>query len=93
MDNDLYKNQLKISTEIVEDLKKIGEIRGCRVSSSVQTNSAPENIILETAHREKVDLIVIGSDVRPASGRLYLGPRIERVLKNAPCPVVILNST
>jgi nucleotide-binding universal stress UspA family protein len=29
---------------------------------------------------------------RPGSENLFLGPRIEHILENAPCPVVVFNA-
>jgi hypothetical protein len=33
----------------------------------------------------------VGTNVRVGSSRLFLGPRVERLLINAPCPVIVLN--
>jgi nucleotide-binding universal stress UspA family protein len=40
-----------------------------------------------------IDLVVLGTDLRPASDRLFLGPKVERVLNNSPCPVVVMNAS
>ena len=37
-----------------------------------------------------VGLCVLGTDVRPGSERLFLGPRVERILEDAPCPVLVV---
>jgi nucleotide-binding universal stress UspA family protein len=42
--------------------------------------------------REDIDLIVIGTAVRAGTQQLYLGPRVEQLLAEAPCPVIILNT-
>ena len=44
------------------------------------------------ASEKNFDLIILGTDVRPGSDKLYLGPRVERILNNASCPVIIVNS-
>lgn len=91
-DPDAFNRQLAISHQMVRQMEEMGESQNVRVSGSVEIGKNPEDEILEMAEREAIDLIILGTDVRPASERLFLGPRIERILKNAPCPVVVLNS-
>ncbi len=67
---------------------------GCvSARGTVQVGADVEPAILETARRDEVDLILLGTDLRPASGRLFLGPRVERLLRSAPCPVIVVNWT
>jgi nucleotide-binding universal stress UspA family protein len=58
----------------------------------VTMGSDVDSVILETARRERIDLLVVGTDVRPGSDRLFLGPRVERILYGAPCPVIVINA-
>jgi nucleotide-binding universal stress UspA family protein len=44
--------------------------------------------ILEIAREQKVDLIVMGTHGRHGLAHLLLGSVAERVLRNAPCPVL-----
>jgi universal stress protein A len=44
--------------------------------------------ILETARDQKVDLIVMGTHGRHGIAHLLLGSVAERVLRDAPCPVL-----
>jgi nucleotide-binding universal stress UspA family protein len=44
--------------------------------------------ILETAREQKVDLIVMGTHGRHGLAHLLLGSVAERVLRDAPCPVL-----
>jgi nucleotide-binding universal stress UspA family protein len=37
------------------------------------------------------DLLVLGTAVRAGTSRLFLGPRVERLLERVPCPVLVLN--
>ncbi len=67
---------------------------GCvSARGTVQVGADVEPANLETARRDEVDLILLGTDLRPASGRLFLGPRVERLLRSAPCPVIVVNWT
>jgi nucleotide-binding universal stress UspA family protein len=49
----------------------------------------PAGAILEVAEREKPDLIVVGSKSRKGLEHLLLGSVAERVLRKAPCPVLV----
>ena len=48
--------------------------------------------ILKTSADEKIDLLILGTEIKPASERLFLGPSVERILHEATCPVVIINA-
>jgi Kef-type K+ transport system membrane component KefB/nucleotide-binding universal stress UspA family protein len=84
--------QLEAGRLLVEELRDLGQLRGAHPAVSVQTGNDPIAIILDTARELKTELIILGTAVRPASARLYLGPRVERILKNASCPVIVFNS-
>jgi nucleotide-binding universal stress UspA family protein len=47
--------------------------------------------ILEAAREEKCDLIVMGTHGRSGLGRLLLGSIAEKVIREAPCPVLTIN--
>jgi Kef-type K+ transport system membrane component KefB/nucleotide-binding universal stress UspA family protein len=79
--------------QIVGELLEYGRAQGARTRGMVETGADVETIILETALQAEVDLIILGTDVRPGSNRLFLGPRVERILQNAPCPVIVVNWT
>jgi nucleotide-binding universal stress UspA family protein len=44
--------------------------------------------IMEAAREQKVDLIVMGTHGRHGLAHLLLGSVAERVLRDAPCPVL-----
>ncbi|NOG52524.1 MAG: universal stress protein [Chloroflexi bacterium] len=56
------------------------------------TSRSPDQAIVDHAKRLGVDLIVLGASVSVGSERLYLGPRVERILANCPCPALVVNS-
>jgi Kef-type K+ transport system membrane component KefB/nucleotide-binding universal stress UspA family protein len=78
--------------QIVDGLAKLGGLYEVEADTLVVEGSSPEEKILEVATREHIDLIVMGTDLRPASTRLFMGPRVENILTHARCPVVVLNS-
>jgi universal stress protein A len=50
----------------------------------------PDKQIIRLAEEEKADLIVMGSHGRTAMIRLLMGSVAEAVVRNAPCPVVMI---
>ena len=89
--NPLRRRELVARRQIVRAMAERGEAQGARVRAVVETGEA-ETVIVETARQEGADLIVLGTDVRPGTDRLFLGPRVERILRDAPCPVVVVNA-
>jgi Kef-type K+ transport system membrane component KefB len=85
--------RMNTAREIVRELQALGEAHGASVSGRVERGPDPETVILDLVEAEQVDLIVMGTDVRPGSERLFLGPRVERILGGAPCPVLVVNVT
>jgi len=88
----LIDRQFNYAHEIVNDLKSIGDSLSVSTFTKVVLGENPENVILKIAKDEDFNLVIIGSDVRPGSDKLYLGPRVERILANSTCPVIVVNS-
>jgi nucleotide-binding universal stress UspA family protein len=61
------------------------------VSTEVIQGGSPIPVILDRAVRN-VDLVIFGTNVRAGAGRLFLGPKVEQLLSQAPCSVIIYNS-
>ncbi|SRR5579884_604240 len=91
--DETLEHQLSIAHQIVEELRQLGESLGVLTATAVRVGSDPETVILDVSNKERVDLIILGTGLRPGSDRLFLGPRVERILDNAPCPVIIINSS
>jgi Kef-type K+ transport system membrane component KefB len=83
--------RLTAARQIVEECRVLGQAHGARVEARVEIGVEPESVILEVTESAGIDLIVLGTDVRPGSERLFLGPRVERILADASCPVLIVN--
>jgi nucleotide-binding universal stress UspA family protein/multisubunit Na+/H+ antiporter MnhE subunit len=86
------ERELNIADQMVGELRTMGEVQGVNTNGAVRRDEDTANGILEIAREEGVDLIVLGTNVRAGSERLYLGPKVERVLRSSPCPVMIVNS-
>lgn len=88
----MLRRELGIAMQIVGELKKLGESLGVSTEAESRIGDSPEGVILSYAETTKADLIVLGTNLRPGSERLFLGPRVERILNNAACPVIVINS-
>ncbi len=84
--------QLSIAHQMVDELVMLGQSQDVPTFGDVQLGAVIEGTILEYARDHRVDLIILGTNVHAGGDRLYLGPRVERILSNAPCPVIIVNS-
>ncbi len=82
----------KFGNEMVSELKTLGEAFGVKTAKMVIEGKNPEEIITRVTKENAIDLIVIGTHVRPGSERLYLGPRVENILQMAKCPVIVFNT-
>lgn len=65
----------------VDEPSRFGVTTEARIGDVAET-------ILETAREQKVDLIVMGTHGRHGLAHLMLGSVAERVLRDAPCPVL-----
>lgn len=88
----LNDRQLNYAQEIVNELKEIGDSLSVKTFTTVKIGVNPETVIIELAKNENFDLVIIGSDVRPGSDKLFLGPRVEKILSSCNRPVLVVNS-
>jgi Kef-type K+ transport system membrane component KefB len=88
----LVARQIESARNSTEKLRELGSLQGVVSTAQVLVGSTPDTVILEAARQRHVDLIILGTSIRAGSDRLYLGPRVERILSNAPCPVIVVNS-
>ncbi len=69
--------------------KRLAELEAAGVSArQVHENGRPDEVIVSLARREHADLIVIGTHGRSGLSHVLLGSVAERVLRQAPCPVM-----
>jgi nucleotide-binding universal stress UspA family protein len=67
--------------------------RGRRVSVEFLVwQGEPAEAIVEAAGSEQVDLVVVGSRGRGSMGRLLIGSVSDRVVRHAPCPVLVVRA-
>lgn len=75
--------------QLAQALVERGRPLGVAVSFLVWTGD-PGDQIVEAAEAEHVDMVLVGSHGRGAVGRLFLGSVSEHVVRNAPCPVLVV---
>jgi K+:H+ antiporter len=83
--------RMGIGQELVEDLRQLGEAVGARVFSEVRMAGDTIGTVLERAGSGDIDLMVLGTAAHAGSHRLYMGPKVESLLRDPPCPVIVFN--
>jgi nucleotide-binding universal stress UspA family protein len=72
-----------------QGLVERGRADGVEVSFLVWTGD-PGDMIVSAAEAEHVDMVLVGSHGRGPVGRFFLGSVSEHVVRNAPCPVLVV---
>ncbi|WP_101294288.1 cation:proton antiporter domain-containing protein [Halegenticoccus soli] len=84
---------LRLGEEIVDGEADLGRERGVEVRTNVFVGEADaEEELVAYAAEGDYDLVVLGSNIRPLTGRAFLGHRVEYIVRNAPCPVAVISS-
>ncbi|HEY5890226.1 MAG TPA: cation:proton antiporter [Acidimicrobiia bacterium] len=82
-----------LGAEVTAELEVVGQAMGqAAYSTEVRHAIDAETGILAAIEETRPDLLVLGTSVRAGSTRLHLGPRVEHLVRHAPCPVIIVNS-
>ncbi|HEX5696412.1 MAG TPA: universal stress protein, partial [Acidimicrobiia bacterium] len=79
------------SAEVTAELEVVGGAMGKVPHMTVRRHSTAEIGILAYIEETNPDLLILGTEVRAGTTRLHLGPRVENLVRLAPCPVVVLN--
>lgn len=90
-DSAMRERQLDNARGSVAALAQLAEVQGVHAETQVLSGASPESVVLDYAGRGMFDLIVLGTDLRSSSERIFLGSRVEAVLDGAECPVVVVN--
>lgn len=81
-----------LAVEVTAELEKLGLALGHEAQTHIRRASDPETGILQTVNEFSPDLLVLGTSVRAGTAHLHLGPRVEFLVRHAPCPVVVVNT-
>jgi Kef-type K+ transport system membrane component KefB len=90
--NEILERQRRYSIEHLEELESVGKMMGALTTSFIEVDSQPERVIIDYSKINNCDLIIIGTSARIGAERLFLGPRVERILELASCPVLVINA-
>jgi Kef-type K+ transport system membrane component KefB/nucleotide-binding universal stress UspA family protein len=75
---------------IVEELRQLGQQVGVELDARIESGGKPESTILNAAKKGGFDLLVMGVTFRPSERRLYFGPKVEYILRNASCAFAVV---
>ncbi len=81
--------EVKAANQLVQRMEVEARLRGVPLETAVPYGR-PFEAILQVAQAKKVNLIVLGSHGRTGLRRLLLGSTAERVIGQAPCPVLVV---
>ena len=71
-------------------LRAVAEQLGVTVDTRMTTGGKAENAVLATVGRGAFDLIIMGVLFRPTERRLYFGPKVESILRDARYAVALV---
>jgi Kef-type K+ transport system membrane component KefB/nucleotide-binding universal stress UspA family protein len=91
IEGSLKERRLTFAHQTVEELKRLGESLKVNTFTEIEVGEEPDAVILKMSSENNFDLIVLGTDIKPGTDKLYLGPRVERILNNCTCPVLVVN--
>jgi Kef-type K+ transport system membrane component KefB/nucleotide-binding universal stress UspA family protein len=80
----------EMASSMVERQVAVGRSLGAKIEGHVLKGSRPEQEILDFANTHQVDLIVLGSNLRQITGRVFLGHNVDAILAQANCPVALI---
>lgn len=86
-----WSRELDQAKGLMQDLVRLADGSSVQSRAEVRVADSVEQGILDFSETLKADLIVLGTNLRPVSDRLFLGPNVQRILQKASCPVVVLN--
>ena len=82
--------EVKAANQVVQGMEAEASLRGVPLTAAVVPLGHPYEAILQMAQAKEVNLIVVGSHGRTGLRRLLMGSTAERVIGQAPCPVLVV---
>lgn len=92
LSRELGVSKAEIAKELVGELKERGNAYNVNTEAVVESGEEVEVVVNDFARRNDIDLMILGTNIRPGSHRLYLGPRVENMLEDSKCAVVVFNT-
>ncbi|MGH9124222.1 MAG: cation:proton antiporter [Acidimicrobiales bacterium] len=90
--DEALQEAVELGEDLVRGLAELGRAMGARVTTDVVVSDHAEQAIIERAI-DPTDLIVVASDRRPVTQRAFFGHRVDHILANAPCTVVVVSAS
>lgn len=81
-----------IARDLLEQQAVISRSLGAQVKTCILQGTSPEMEILNFAAKEGFDLIILGSNIRMVTGRVFFGHRVDAILNKAQCPVAVITA-
>jgi len=86
-----YLNHLSLAArERLAELCKTERLKVPMLRQAIASVGAPDEIITETARQLKSSLIILATHGRTGLAHILLGSLAERVIRQAPCPVLVI---
>ncbi len=86
------EERIQKAEEYMASLKKQADSRNIKSQGFVRDSAEPYNVITEIAQKEQTGLILMGSHGRTGLSRILMGSTAERVIAQAPCPVLVVKT-
>jgi nucleotide-binding universal stress UspA family protein len=87
---ELTEEKIKLPRQYAQEVKDLAASRGIIAEDFVREAESADEVIIELVRQTDIDLIVMGSHGRTGLKRLLMGSVTERVIGNAPCPVLVV---
>lgn len=87
---ELAEEKIKLPRKYAQEAKDLAASRGIIAEDFVREAESADEPIIDLARQADIDLIVMGSHGRTGLKRLLMGSVTERVIGNAPCPVLVV---
>ncbi|MDI6644244.1 MAG: universal stress protein [Methanobacteriaceae archaeon] len=85
------KRAVKEFLSYLEKSQCDGQCKTINFKSQIR-DGKPHQVILDTIHNENIDLVVMGAAGLHGLDKMILGSVTERVIREAPCPVMVVRS-
>jgi Kef-type K+ transport system membrane component KefB/nucleotide-binding universal stress UspA family protein len=89
--DEAVRHAVELGEDLVQGLAELGRSLGVEVETDVVVSDHPERAVVERAGRG-ADLVVVSSNRRDVTQRAFFGHRIDHILSNAPCTVVVVSA-
>ncbi|HUY29101.1 MAG TPA: cation:proton antiporter [Candidatus Binataceae bacterium] len=76
--------------EFVDEIGKLGQELGVNVEARVGAGRKPESVILATAAKDDIGLLVMGVLFRSSDERLFFGRKVREIIRKARCAVAVV---